>query len=246
MGGERILAVLEPRSNTMKLGTMKAALPASLADADLVFCSAANLGWDPGEALAELGERAQTFDDFDALLQAGRRGPARRPCAGDEQRRLLRHSPEVAGSLAARGWRARVGKIYGPFVLSKLALAVQLAGDAGDTLAIGLGGVQIALRDFVDAGVGRRLHQQANRTAQIVDVLAAGVLGVAGQQAQADPQAAVLGSQGLQVDQRNRLSPFRLALLVKPPNTLSCQPRVNQTLELASANFLNCQLGLPI
>ena len=47
VGGERILAVLEPRSNTMKLGTMKAALPASLADADLVFCSAANLGWNP-------------------------------------------------------------------------------------------------------------------------------------------------------------------------------------------------------
>lgn len=69
-GGARILAVLEPRSNTMKLGTMKAALPASLADADLVFCSAANLGWNPGEALAELGDRAQTFDNFDALLQA--------------------------------------------------------------------------------------------------------------------------------------------------------------------------------
>ena len=70
VGGARILAVLEPRSNTMKLGTMKAALPASLANADQVFCSAANLGWNPGEALAELGARAQTFDDFDALLQA--------------------------------------------------------------------------------------------------------------------------------------------------------------------------------
>src|SRR5207248_6200933 len=37
VGSARILAVLEPRSNTMKLGTMKEALPASLADADLVF-----------------------------------------------------------------------------------------------------------------------------------------------------------------------------------------------------------------
>src|SRR6185503_12331055 len=42
----RILAVLEPRSNTMKLGTMKAALPASLALADRVYCYDAHLGWD--------------------------------------------------------------------------------------------------------------------------------------------------------------------------------------------------------
>jgi UDP-N-acetylmuramate: L-alanyl-gamma-D-glutamyl-meso-diaminopimelate ligase len=40
VGSSRILAVLEPRSNTMKLGVMKALLPASLADADLVFCYA--------------------------------------------------------------------------------------------------------------------------------------------------------------------------------------------------------------
>ncbi len=37
VGGARILAVLEPRSNTMKLGVMKAQLPASLEQADLVF-----------------------------------------------------------------------------------------------------------------------------------------------------------------------------------------------------------------
>jgi UDP-N-acetylmuramate: L-alanyl-gamma-D-glutamyl-meso-diaminopimelate ligase len=35
--GGRILAVLEPRSNTMKLGVMKARLPDSLADADRVY-----------------------------------------------------------------------------------------------------------------------------------------------------------------------------------------------------------------
>ncbi|HXR56152.1 MAG TPA: cyanophycin synthetase, partial [Casimicrobiaceae bacterium] len=66
----RILAVLEPRSNTMKLGTMKAALPSSLAQADRVFCHAANLGWDAGEALAPLGARAQVHDDLDALVAA--------------------------------------------------------------------------------------------------------------------------------------------------------------------------------
>ncbi|MBV8048641.1 MAG: UDP-N-acetylmuramate:L-alanyl-gamma-D-glutamyl-meso-diaminopimelate ligase [Paludibacterium sp.] len=70
VGAARILAVLEPRSNTMKLGTMKEALPGALVDADLVFCSAAGLGWHPAEALAPLGARAHTFDDFDAMLAA--------------------------------------------------------------------------------------------------------------------------------------------------------------------------------
>jgi UDP-N-acetylmuramate: L-alanyl-gamma-D-glutamyl-meso-diaminopimelate ligase len=71
----RILAVLEPRSNTMKLGTMKAALPGSLAGADLVFGYGARegtsaLGWDLAAALAPLGERARAFDDLDALVRA--------------------------------------------------------------------------------------------------------------------------------------------------------------------------------
>lgn len=70
VGPARILAVLEPRSNTMKLGTMKDALPGSLALADKVFCSAVNLGWDPAEALAPLGERATTYHDFEALVAA--------------------------------------------------------------------------------------------------------------------------------------------------------------------------------
>ena len=64
----RILAVLEPRSNTMKLGVMKAQLPASLADADRVYCYAANLGWNAAEALAPLGEKATIGDDLDALV----------------------------------------------------------------------------------------------------------------------------------------------------------------------------------
>ncbi len=72
VGAARILAVLEPRSNTMKLGTMKAELPGSLADADQVFCYGANLGWDAAEALAPLGAQAQTFDQLDALVAAVR------------------------------------------------------------------------------------------------------------------------------------------------------------------------------
>ena len=66
----RILAVLEPRSNTMKLGVMKAALPASLKDADLVFCYGANLGWDAAEALKPIANKAKTFDDLTMLVQA--------------------------------------------------------------------------------------------------------------------------------------------------------------------------------
>jgi UDP-N-acetylmuramate: L-alanyl-gamma-D-glutamyl-meso-diaminopimelate ligase len=83
VGRERILAVLEPRSNTMKLGTMGALLPASLAEADLVFCYGARtgsnaLGWEPAQVLAPLGARAASFDDLEALVRsvttAARRG----------------------------------------------------------------------------------------------------------------------------------------------------------------------------
>ena len=65
---QRILAVLEPRSNTMKLGVMKSQLPASLAEADLVFCFGANLGWDAAEALAPLGCKAQVSENLDCLV----------------------------------------------------------------------------------------------------------------------------------------------------------------------------------
>jgi UDP-N-acetylmuramate: L-alanyl-gamma-D-glutamyl-meso-diaminopimelate ligase len=75
VGSARILAVLEPRSNTMKLGTMKEALPGSLTDADLIFgYGAANgkdaLGWDLGEALAPLGDKAGAYDDLGKLVQS--------------------------------------------------------------------------------------------------------------------------------------------------------------------------------
>jgi UDP-N-acetylmuramate: L-alanyl-gamma-D-glutamyl-meso-diaminopimelate ligase len=69
-GKARILAVLEPRSNTMKLGVMKDALPASLKDADAVFCYAANLGWDARGALAPLGDKAMVSDDLHELIAA--------------------------------------------------------------------------------------------------------------------------------------------------------------------------------
>ena len=68
--GERILAVLEPRSNTMKLGTMKARLAQSLAGADLVFCHCGGIGWDVAQALAPLGPRATVRAELGALVAA--------------------------------------------------------------------------------------------------------------------------------------------------------------------------------
>ncbi|MBK7743024.1 MAG: UDP-N-acetylmuramate:L-alanyl-gamma-D-glutamyl-meso-diaminopimelate ligase [Betaproteobacteria bacterium] len=68
VGKARILAVLEPRSNTMKLGAVKDALPGSLALADRVFCYSANLGWDVAGALAPLGARLCVRDDLGALV----------------------------------------------------------------------------------------------------------------------------------------------------------------------------------
>ena len=70
VGKARILAVLEPRSNTMKLGVMKNALPASLESADMVFCYGANLGWDATEALAPIQHKATVYVDLDRMVAA--------------------------------------------------------------------------------------------------------------------------------------------------------------------------------
>jgi UDP-N-acetylmuramate: L-alanyl-gamma-D-glutamyl-meso-diaminopimelate ligase len=59
--------VLEPRSNTMKLGAMKSRLAESLREADLVFCHAGGIDWDVGEALAPLGARVHIGQDPAAL-----------------------------------------------------------------------------------------------------------------------------------------------------------------------------------
>ena len=69
-GKGRLIAVLEPRSNTMKMGTMRAALPGSLSDADQVFCYAgAGVRWNEAEALAPLGDKAHTYTDLDLLVK---------------------------------------------------------------------------------------------------------------------------------------------------------------------------------
>ncbi len=68
VGSQRILAVLEPRSNTMKLGVMKAALADSLAAADQIYCFSAGLDWDVAAVLAPLGSKARVFSQLDPLV----------------------------------------------------------------------------------------------------------------------------------------------------------------------------------
>ncbi|HEY2978257.1 MAG TPA: UDP-N-acetylmuramate:L-alanyl-gamma-D-glutamyl-meso-diaminopimelate ligase [Burkholderiaceae bacterium] len=68
VGLQRILAIFEPRSNTMKLGTMKAQLPWALEEADLSFCHSGGLTWDAREALAPMGEQAHVCDSIDKLV----------------------------------------------------------------------------------------------------------------------------------------------------------------------------------
>ncbi len=70
VGRERIVAVFEPRSNTMKLGTMQSRLAASLGGADLVYCYASHLGWDPEKALAPLSSRAAIYSELDPMVEA--------------------------------------------------------------------------------------------------------------------------------------------------------------------------------
>ena len=65
---DRILAVFEPRSNTMKLGTMTAQLPRALEAADIAFCHAGGLDWDAREALAPMVDRAHVADNIEQLV----------------------------------------------------------------------------------------------------------------------------------------------------------------------------------
>ena len=69
VGAGRIVVVVEPRSNTMKLGVMNDRLAPSLDRADRVFCYSAGVQWDAAAVLAALGAKAEANADFDALLE---------------------------------------------------------------------------------------------------------------------------------------------------------------------------------
>ncbi|MDX1334299.1 MAG: UDP-N-acetylmuramate:L-alanyl-gamma-D-glutamyl-meso-diaminopimelate ligase [Gammaproteobacteria bacterium] len=69
VGQERIVAVLEPRSNTMRMGVHQEALAESLAGADEVHVlDPGDLGWDLQAAMASLGEKAKVYSDIEKLL----------------------------------------------------------------------------------------------------------------------------------------------------------------------------------
>ena len=70
VGSARIIAVLEPRSNTMRMGVHRDSLAGSLAGADEVWLyTPADLGWDAGAVLAALGARAHGRSDVTALAR---------------------------------------------------------------------------------------------------------------------------------------------------------------------------------
>ena len=70
VGRARIVAVLEPRSNTMKRGVLKDELPGSIAAADQVYVYTRGLGWDAGAVFAPLGEKARCIEDLGDLVSA--------------------------------------------------------------------------------------------------------------------------------------------------------------------------------
>jgi UDP-N-acetylmuramate: L-alanyl-gamma-D-glutamyl-meso-diaminopimelate ligase len=70
VGGARIIAVLEPRSNTMRLGIHKDTLGASLQAADAVVLYAPpELAWDTSSVTNHLGDKAQVFSEVDAIVE---------------------------------------------------------------------------------------------------------------------------------------------------------------------------------
>lgn len=71
IGKSRLIAVLEPRSNTMKLGTHRQALAKSLEEADEVWMyQGPDVRWDVGACVAELGSRAHVATEIDAIVAA--------------------------------------------------------------------------------------------------------------------------------------------------------------------------------
>ena len=68
VGAARIIALLEPRSNTMRMGTHKAQLATALQAADVVLLyQPQGLGWDLADVVAQIGDKAQLVQDIDAL-----------------------------------------------------------------------------------------------------------------------------------------------------------------------------------
>ncbi len=70
IGKARLIAVLEPRSNTMKLGSHRDAIAGSLSQADRVWMyQGPAVKWDVADSVAALGDKARVSTSIDALLE---------------------------------------------------------------------------------------------------------------------------------------------------------------------------------
>ena len=100
IGSSRLVAVLEPRSNTMKLGTHRDAMAKSLERADRVWLyQGPNVTWDVAGSVAGLGERAAVSQGpRPAGRHARRNAQQRRSRADHVERRFRRHSQEAPGA----------------------------------------------------------------------------------------------------------------------------------------------------
>ena len=77
VGGERIIVIFEPRSNTMRMGHHEDTLAAAFSEADLcLFFEPAGLSWDLEQATAVLGDARVVFDDTEALITHAHRHPS--------------------------------------------------------------------------------------------------------------------------------------------------------------------------
>jgi UDP-N-acetylmuramate: L-alanyl-gamma-D-glutamyl-meso-diaminopimelate ligase len=70
VGEAPIYAVLEPRSNTMRMGVHAEQLAPSLQQADQVLISSQGLDWDVGSVAKALNGKGQVFDDSQAIIEA--------------------------------------------------------------------------------------------------------------------------------------------------------------------------------
>lgn len=65
----QLIALFEPRSNTMKMGTLAQALPGSFRQANHVLCYTAGISWDVSAVLAPLGARLTVSDQLPQLIE---------------------------------------------------------------------------------------------------------------------------------------------------------------------------------
>jgi UDP-N-acetylmuramate: L-alanyl-gamma-D-glutamyl-meso-diaminopimelate ligase len=69
-GDRRIIAIVEPRSNTMRMGVHRAALAEALADADRVYVlESEGLEWNPRAVLADLGDKLQVESEVSEIVE---------------------------------------------------------------------------------------------------------------------------------------------------------------------------------